>query len=229
VKKKPYLPKDDAGKVVWLNNFREKLPLYAAALGITPIQLAQLDTDADAFSNIFLFQNGLKDTMEAYTGFKNLLRNGTGTLPAVPPIPSAPMLPPNAQSNVFGSVAQLVQNIKSNPAYDPNTMGDDLRIIGDEQTIDPNSWKPIIKAENIAGSPNIKWTKGDADALKIKVNRGTGYELLAIDTKPDYLDKHTLPPFGQSALWKYSAIYILDDEEVGQWSDELEVAVKGVA
>ncbi len=229
MKRKSYLPTSDAGKVIWLNNFKEKLLLYAAALGITPVQLAQLATDVDTFSNILLFQNNLKDTMEAYTGFKNLLRNGTASLPAVPPIAAVPMLPMGAQSNIFGRVAVLVQNIKSNTNYDPNTMGDDLRIIGDELTIDTNTWKPIIKAEYIAGSPNIIWTKGDADALKIKVNRGTAYELLAIDTKPDYLDKYTLPPFGQSAMWTYSAIYILDDEEVGEWSDELKVTVKGVA
>jgi hypothetical protein len=227
-KRKPYMPKSDSGKVLWLNNFAAKLPTYAATLSIDAGTIAQIQIDSDVFGEILIFQNNLKDTMESYTAYKNLLRSGTGSLTPLPPIPTPPTLSPDAQPNIFGRVASLVQTIKNHPNYN-ESIGDDLQIIGEEQDVNPNDWKPILKVEYIAGSPNIKWTKGDSDSIKIKVNRGSGYEFLAIDTKPDYLDKHTLPPFGQSALWKYIAIYMLDDEEVGQWSDELEVAVKGVA
>lgn len=227
-KRKFYLPNSDADKVLWLNNFAEKLPAYATTLGITASTLAQVQTDSDVFGSVFIFQNALKNTMESYTAFKNLLKDGKDALTPPPTIPTLPTLPPSSQSNIFGRAAQLVQNIKSNPNYN-ESIGDDLRIIGEEQDINTQTWKPILKLEYIAGSPNIKWTKGDSNGIKIKVNRGSGYEFLAIDTKPDYIDKHPLPPFGQSALWKYIAIYMLDDEEVGQWSDELEVAVKGVA
>ena len=34
-----------------------------------------------------------------------------------------------------------------------------------------------------------------------------GFVFLAIDTVPDYNDTAPLPPAGQSALWKYMAIY----------------------
>ena len=113
MKRKSYLPTSDAGKVIWLNNFKEKLLLYAAALGITPVQLAQLATDVDTFSNILLFQNNLKDTMEAYTGFKNLLRNGTASLPAVPPIAAVPMLPMGAQSNILAGQPCWCKTLKA--------------------------------------------------------------------------------------------------------------------
>ncbi len=32
---------------------------------------------------------------------------------------------------------------------------------------------------------------------------------------------------GQTALWKYKAIYRLADEQVGQWSDVVSQAVQG--
>jgi len=57
-------------------------------------------------------------------------------------------------------------------------------------------------------------------------DRGTGFVFLGIDTVPDYTDTQTLPA-GQSALWKYKAIYRLNDERVGQWSDVVSVAVAG--
>jgi len=44
---------------------------------------------------------------------------------------------------------------------------------------------------------------------------------------PDYLDTAGLPPAGQSAAWKYRAIYLLDDQPVGQWSDPVSIAVMG--
>ena len=41
-----YLPKDDSGKALWLHNFWLKLVTYAAALGITPAQLASVQADS---------------------------------------------------------------------------------------------------------------------------------------------------------------------------------------
>jgi hypothetical protein len=50
---------------------------------------------------------------------------------------------------------------------------------------------------------------------------------LAIDTVPDYLDTYPLPAPGQTALWRYKAIYRIGDEQVGQWSDVVSQAVTG--
>ena len=74
----------------------------------------------------------------------------------------------------------------------------------------------------------MKWTKGGFDALEIWVDRGTGtFSYLANDTVPDYLDTAPLPAAGQSATWRYRAIYRLGDERVGQWSNVAVIAVMG--
>jgi hypothetical protein len=49
----------------------------------------------------------------------------------------------------------------------------------------------------------------------------------AIDTQPDYLDTTPLPAFGNTATWIYIMIYMIADEEVGQWSDPVIVTVVG--
>ena len=56
--------------------------------------------------------------------------------------------------------------------------------------------------------------------------RGKGFAFLAVGTVPDYTDTQT-PPAGQSALWKYKAIYRQGDDRVGQWSDVVSIPVAG--
>jgi hypothetical protein len=50
---------------------------------------------------------------------------------------------------------------------------------------------------------------------------------LAINTEPNTTDNWPLPPLGTSAMWRYKAIYLLHDEQVGQWSDVISVSVGG--
>ncbi len=112
----------------------------------------------------------------------------------------------------------LVARIKNHPGY-TEAIGQDLAIIGAEQTVDPGAMKPALKLTLAAGHPNVGWKKQGMDGLEIHVDRGAGFGFLAIDTVPDYLDTAALPAAGASAVWKYKAIYRLGDEEVGQWSD----------
>ena len=228
MKKEPYLPQSDPGKVLWLRNFAEKLPGFAAELDITPAQLAQVDTDSEAFGDTIVYLNNQKNGLESLTAFKNQLRNGKLPLGSIPSFGTPPTLPAGTLNDIFGRTRLLVRTIKGHANY-TESIGDALGIIGEESEDDVNTWKPILKVRIEAGSPNILWTKGNSSGIKIWVDRGDGqgFRFLGIDTIPDFLDKHTLPAQGQSALWKYQAIYILKDEEVGEMSDVLEVSVKG--
>jgi len=51
------------------------------------------------------------------------------------------------------------------------------------------------------------------------VDRGNGFAFFTINIEPDTINKTALPAMG--AIWKYKAIYRLHDEQVGQWSDVL--------
>jgi len=41
----------------------------------------------------------------------------------------------------------------------------------------------------------------------------------------DCTNTATMPPAGQSALWKYKVIYLQADQRVGQWSDVVSIPV----
>ncbi len=225
MKKHDYLPRADADRAIWLVNFEQKAKDYQVILNLSPATIAQLETDSDIFAGTLLFVEQLRNKLEAATAFKNQLRDGTGTL--VPPIlPTLPPIPPTVQSGIFNRVRLLVQTIKAHPNY-TESIGDDMRIIGEESTDDPNTWKPILGVRLESGRPNILWKKGHSEGIKLWVDRGTGFEFLAIDTRPDYIDNEPLPPLGQSAVWKYQARYLLNDETVGLVSDVLDVTVTG--
>lgn len=80
-----------------------------------------------------------------------------------------------------------------NPFTD--AIGQDLGIIGADQTIDPTSFKPVLDIQMQAGRPTIVWTKADADSLEVWVDRGDGkgFAFLAVDSQPDYPDTAPLP------------------------------------
>lgn len=223
--RKFYLPNRDADKVAWLENFAQKAAHYQAVLGLSNETIEQLETDFDVFEGTLVVLEQLRNTVEAYTAFKNQLRNGSGLL-VLPQLPVWNPIAPNVKSDIFGRVRNLVKTIKGNPNY-TESIGDDMRIIGEESASLPDTWKPVLGVELKVGKPNILWKKGESSGIKLWVDRGSGFEFLAIDTSPDYQDNHPLPPLGQSAIWKYQAIYLLKDGQVGQISDVLEVTVTG--
>ncbi len=51
----------------------------------------------------------------------------------------------------------------------------------------------------------------------------TAFVLLAIDTTPGYTDTQPFP--SAPAKWTYQAIYRVADNRVGQWSNEVSIAV----
>ena len=78
-----------------------------------------------------------------------------------------------------------------------------------------------------AGQVEIGWTKQSMDGIEHWVDRGTGFAFLVVDTVPGYTDTAAMPAAGQSALWKYKAIYRQGDDRVGQWSDVVSIPVAG--
>lgn len=229
-----YLPADDLGKSRFITNYAAKLPKYAVALHIDVPTLVQVSADATNFSLGINEATSFQTFSKTITRFKNFLRDGTangGPIGDSPQPPdkvaySLPML-----GNIFGRLAMQVQAIKANPNY-TQAMAADLGIVGAEQPpTDPTTLQPVLGHNLQAGRPNITWKKAGHQGLHIYIDRGDGKGFGAMpftDTKPDYLDEYPLPAANQTVLWKYKAMYIDDDVEVGNMSNELSVMVAGI-
>jgi hypothetical protein len=225
--KAPFLPKDEPGKRKWLTNYAAKLPTYAPTVGVTPAEVTQAAADATFFSYVCDAHDQHTKTTRDWTAFKNAAAGGNalGILPTTPALPAAP---PAVPPNIFGRNSALAVRIKKHPNY-TEAMGQDLGIIGADQTIDYTSLKPVLKIVLQAGHPVIGWRKQGMDSLELWVDRGDGKGsvFLAIDTVPDYTDTAALPAPGASAVWKYKGIYREADAQVGQWSDVVSTTVAG--
>ena len=129
--------------------------------------------------------------------------------------------PPIVPPGIFPRIAKMVQRIKASPNY-TEAIGHDLGIIGSEHIIDPASMKPVLKLVFEGAAVQVQWIKGHAGAVRIEKDSGAGFQFLAIDSVPDYTDT---TPITAAATWKYRAMYIINDELVGQWSDVVSINV----
>lgn len=165
---------------------------------------------------------------QSWTSFKKQLRDGgtdSNEWPAPLVLPEPPT--PSAHPGIIPRLSALVAQIKAHRNY-TQAIGQDLWLIGSKHVIDPNAWKPILGIRLQAGHPIIIWTKGDAAGIEIWVERGDGnFAQLAINMEPYTTDTGALPPAGTSQVWRYRAIYLLHDAQVGQWSDIISLTVGG--
>jgi len=222
-----YMPKDDAGRSLWLNNLAAKLPSYQATLGLSAADVTSATNDAAFFAYCLNAQQQIATYSQQWTSYKNTARDGSPTPLGIAPVaPTLGAAPAAVDGGIIARATALVARIKVAPGY-TDSIGQALQIVGTEQTVDVSTLKPVITATLDAGQVVIGWSKQGMDSVEIHVDRGTGFVFLAIDTVPDYTDTQPMPAAGQSALWKYKAIYIQTDQRVGQWSDIVSLPVAG--
>ena len=222
-----FLPSNEPGKRKWLKNFAGKMPTYATTVGVTPAEVTQVAADDLFFTFVCDAHGAHTHTTRDWTAYKHQAAHGTklGDIP-VTPTPGTP--PPTVPPDIFGRNAKLAARIKKHPAC-TNAIAQDLGIVGAEVIIDPTNYQPILTLSLNAGHPHIGWPKLGMDSLELWVDRGDskGFVLLTYTTNTDFADLSPLPAPGVSAVWKYKAIYRLNDAQVGQWSDVATIGVMG--
>ncbi len=222
-----YLPSDDAGKDIWLANLAAKLGTYQAALGLSAADVASVVADSAYFHWLLTTQAQVSAYAQQWTAYKNAARSGNApTLGLAPVAPNLGVAPAAVAPGIFARATALVARIKVAPGY-TDSIGEALKIVGADQTVDVSTMKPVFTATLDAGQVTLGWKKQGMDGVEFWVDRGAGFVFLAIDTVPDYTDTAAMPPAGQSALWKYKAIYLQGDDRVGQWSDVVSIPVAG--
>lgn len=226
-----YLPRSEAQRVTWLNNFASVLPSVAGRYSISIEEQNETRSAAAYYAALIALQQKVADFKQALTRFKNAMQDGVSAGQASPVFPQQPVadLPAAPNYDIFGRINALVSRIKGHYAY--NTIdGANLGVIGSaitEPILDLHLQKPLLQLRlTHTGAPEILWQNQGMTAITIEVDRGTagGWHFLAVDTIPNYTDTAPRPVGG--AVWRYRAIYRLGDDTVGQWSDEISIAVK---
>lgn len=235
MKHNSWYPTRAANQILCLENYRNKLPGYGETIGLTTAQVAA--GVADARWLIYIIQSWLPAARAwalACTDAAADAQTGDGTSLVVLPVFTAPTLPTGVVAVNTGALNRffaLVQLIKDSSGY-TEAIGTDLGIVGGQQGApDFSTLKPDFKLSVATTGVNVGWNWGGyaafLDMIEIHVDRGDskGFVFLTTDTTPGYIDTFAQPSV--LTKWKYRAIFHLDDQQVGLWSDEKSITVGG--
>jgi hypothetical protein len=228
-----YYPDHQSDQVSWLANFCNKLPGYATALGLTTAQVAAAVADCGWLRYVLgAWLPELRSFNKAGTDAGIELQTGQGSAVQTLPTFSVPAPPAGVSAVTPGALDRIFALVKIIKASGKCTdiIGTDLGILARQQSApDLTQVQPVISAKVSGSEVDIKWgwqgQRAWLGSCQIMVDRGDskGFELLCVDTTPNYVDSQPFP--AARTIWTYKAIYRAGDVEVGRWSQPVSVNV----
>lgn len=119
---------------------------------------------------------------------------------------------------------ELANRMKSSKKYlqDEAAAGERYKIVGNENSIDEDTAKPILKTKRVESGWEISFNlQGFFDAVKIFRKRpNEEKKFLAVDTSSPYIDTEPM-----AIGTEYTAYYMLGDDTVGLESDKATIII----
>ena len=170
---------------------------------------------------------------EKRDGMFSLPPGTTLVLPADPALPAPPTGSGGAALDIAcgldATVARIAAQIKRHPAYDVAD-GELLGIEGPKvPPPDAATTKPRLKVKIVTGgAPELGVKLSPFRSWELWADFGTGtFAMVQVALRSKLLCEHALPAAGQSAVWKFKAIFRDGNAHFGQFSDVLPVTVSG--
>ena len=170
----------------------------------------------------------IRSFSQEVTKFKDKLMFAViGSTPGPVPVLTVAAPPPDVPAGIFTLISGIVKRIKASVNY-TEAIGEDLGIIGADIIDDFATAKPLLKVTLDVNHPKIKYKKNRTDGINLYGDHddGLGMVFIRFVTKTTFVDLTELAPGKNSAVWKYMAIYVVEDTEVGIESDEVTITVK---
>lgn len=224
-----YLPVGDVNLASWYSSFSTKMnTLYGTSLGFTAAELADIQNDSTALQNAVQYKEDLRQAAYSMTAVVQALkRSSTQTmLGSLPVVPALLPLPQNTLTGIFNRLATHVRRIKQHANY-TTAIGQDLDIIPPPSTFNPATVKPVLNVRLSGGYPVLRWSREKADGIYLYVDRrdGNGFTLIDKFVRIEYVDIEPLPANTFTATWDYKARFMIDDDEIGVFSDIVTIQV----
>lgn len=230
VTRNSYFPSKLSEMVLWLTNFKNKLPGYAATLGLSAGVATALVADCEWLIYVLgTWLPAVRTFSEACTNASKDAQDGDGSTLMSLPTFTAPAGGTPVNNGALQRIFSAVQQIRDVPACD-NTIANDLGLIGSQKGMpDWAVFGPVLRVRHAAGGVTVEWgwqnKREFLHMIEIQVNRGAGWQTLAFDTTPGYIDTEPIP--ATPTKWEYRAIYRVEDQRIGQWSAVVSVIVGG--
>jgi len=234
MKKQPFFPREESKRVLWLNNFSDKLKnVYATLFGISSSDADKIVAYASFYAFLIGYLTGIRAFVQDLTKYKNdflgaPLNTTNGTLPTFSITPPATT---PAEAGAYTIISNVIKTIKAHPKYTP-AIGEDLKIVGDETEFVNDEYKPEGKGIALPGSVKLEFPKKGVDGQAV-YSRPVGstdpnaWEKLANDFHSPYFDTRPLAVAGTPEKREYKLRGLIGDTEIGQWSDVITVTFAG--
>lgn len=226
--KKYYLPAGDTARLQWLETFKNKIETYADMFGITDAEVLAIAAYYTMLAYILGLIDSIRNFSQDLTRFKDTLMVAPLGTPLGPvPTVTIGVAPAAVPAGIFTIISGIVQRIKGSTSY-TESIGEDLGIVGADIIIDYASLKPVLKLSPDVNNVKIKYEKKRTDGINLYAdhNDGQGMKFFKFITKTTYVDLTPLADAQNSAVFKYMAIFVVDDVEVGIPGDEVSITVK---
>jgi hypothetical protein len=204
--KKDFIPDADAQFDSWEENFVTKLATHAAALGYTAAEVDAIVAEITGHRGKYTTAQAAKAAAKSAVDDARATRKTTEK-----------------------DIRTFVKNLKTRPGYTTG-IGNDLGVIGPNETVDWDTVKPTLKAVLDGDRIRIDWNKGQADGVIIfskRLNFDGQFNPIGIDLEPPFYDDRDNANQGQPETREYYAIYLVKDQQRGLRSDTISIAVQG--
>ena len=194
--KSTFIPQSDHDFLIWMEHFIANL---TPDLG-TATDLAALKAAFEVFSSKITQSTAAAASAKQATAEKNDSRDNSESL-----------------------IRAMAKQIKARNDYTQG-LGAQLGIVGPEHLFDLTTAHPDLTGiDQTAGRVILYFTKVNSDGVNIYCQReyDTDWVLLIRATTSPYIDNRPLLQIGKPEMRRYTAVYMLKDQEIGQFSDDL--------
>ena len=222
------IPAKDELKMKWLSKFSVGLSLHGTELGIAADEIKATKADSDFFTGLLSYLETVSTNMNSLVLYKNTLLTGDSIV--LTDVPSFSIMPTHVAvlPGIFNRARTMVTTLKANPKLTAG-MIQDMGLEGSEIIYDFD--KIVVNAKIVMKNSHTYsyWNHKGTDAVDIKCDYGDtlGMVNVARISSVHFLDPR-LPAAGVETLYKYMYRYVVKDEQVGEWSNVISIAVKGI-
>ena len=196
-----YIPRSGAELAVWLGNFTTVLPIQAKGLGMPPAEQKEALDGAKA-----LVESLQKDEQKRAEWLAATAHTAELKQQALPVI------------------QRTIERLRTTPGFTEEVNKALMAVPPRAQALALDEHKPVIRGTVTGGKVQIGWTRGSLDGINVYSRKqgDSAWVLLGHDSRPPYDDPR---PINSVEVREYRAIGVSHDQEVGQPSDTIAVAV----
>lgn len=196
-----FIPSNEPGLVIWLTNYKTKIAIIGASIGLTAADIAA----EQALCQGIIDAINVSETKERELIAANVAKN-------------------NLKKENISSLRKNIDGHKKEGKLTDEQV-QELKVKGVATTFDANAYKTVLSVAVIAKQVHINFEKQGVQGINLyhRKKGSASWLFLARDTKSPYIDNIVLAAPNQPEHWEYQAYGVMDDKEIGQPSDIVEV------